>query len=275
MQRSALPFFAYGLFRPGELGFLRLKSFVTSCQPAVVSGELLVRDGLPIADPEGKGAVHGYLLHFDSSAGASAYRRIIEIEPDRQYRWGETVVDGVRANILWGKSPRKGSVLLHAEEWEGKKDPLLTSALDVVEETLHHSAGFEWDLKPLFRLQMAYLLLWSSIERYVSLRYHLGDKVSEKVSHLAEEPSFASALAEQVSEPRYVYRADRPTVRVNLDPRQPQSSLKYYYQIRSNITHRGKGVHQDHERMRHSLSELLEIFRRVLGKAFEDARLDA
>ena len=106
------------------------------------------------------------------------------MEPDRHYRWHQAPVEGTPANVLVGRSPEKGSVPCEDGEWNGWDDPLFTAALNVVEETLR-SQTFDWNLKPLFRLQMAYLLLWSSIERYVSLRYHLGDRVTEKVGQLA------------------------------------------------------------------------------------------
>jgi len=141
----------------------------------------------------------------------------------------------------------------------------------VVQETLTDSQKFNSDLKPLFRLQMAYLLLWSSIERYVSLRYHLGGKVSEKVNQLADEPPFAEALRREVTGTREVYRADRPTERAVLDPNQPRRALDYYYRVRSNITHRGKGVLRDHLILQYSLAELLPIFRAVLKAAQDDA----
>lgn len=154
-------------------------------------------------------------------------------------------------------------------------DPLLTVALDVAQETLASSKQFEWDLKPLFRLQMAYLLLWSSIERYVSLRYHLGDKVAEKVGQLANEPTFAAALKRYVTQGREVYRADRPQKKEILDPASPHKSLDYYYQVRCNITHRGKGVVGDYQILQSSLQELLAIFRDMLNAARDDASRDA
>ena len=130
---------------------------------------------------------------------------------------------------------------------------------------------FEWDLKPLFRLQMAYLLLWSSIERYVSLRYHFGDDATKKVGNLASETAFRIGLKDIVAESRNIYRADRPDEKEVLDPQSPEKALKYYYQVRSNITHRGKGVVRDHERLLKSTSELLSLFRRVLKAARADA----
>jgi hypothetical protein len=117
---------------------------------------------------------------------------------------------------------------------------------------------------------MSYLLLWSAIERYVSLRYHLGDKVMEKIKNLAKEPAFKKSLEKVVSENRQVFRADRPRVRVRLDPDNPTKSLEYYYQVRSNITHRGKAAIRDFEIMQMSLMELHEIFKNVLRAAFSE-----
>lgn len=272
-KQPQLPFFAYGAFRPGELAFHRLKPFVAETKREIVAGQLRLRDGLPIFVPGGSGKVSGVLLLFREGAATQAYQAIAELEPAKQYRWGEAIIGPVTANVLWGRFPNRGSIELE-EPWDGRKDPLFTSALDVVQETLAQNRRFEWNLQPLFRLQMAYLLLWSAIERYLSFRYHLGDAVWQKVQHLAEEPAFAEVLGKEVHDSRALFRADDPRQRVLLDPGNPAQSLEYYYQIRSNITHRGKAVVRDHDRLHDSLKELLAIFRHVLDRAFEEASLD-
>lgn len=198
------------------------------------------------------------------------------MEPDKHYRWHVAPVEGTPANVLVGRSPSKGSDHFEHAEWNGWSDPLFTDALDGVEETLG-SPGLlviDQDLKPLFRLQMAYLLLWSSIERYLSLRYHLGEKPNEKVRHLAGEAAFATGLHAHIDEKRrgeVVYRADRPGEKEVLDPESPEKAVRYYYQVRSNITHRGKGVVRDYDLLHDSLAELLPIFREVLEEAKRDA----
>lgn len=273
-ERTDFPFFSYGLFKPGQLGFLRLGEFVQQIEPnCILRGTLLERDGLPIIDERGNGKVRGTLIFFNPQSTSQAYQRIVEIEPDKHYRWGVGRVASEKdihdANVLFGRSPRKGSVPLEEPDWDGRKDPLFTSALEVVQETLKQNQTFEWNLKPLFRLQMAYLLLWSAIERYVSLRYHLGEEVSEKVNKLAEESAFAASLRKLVSEKRVVYRASKPIDKYCLDPSNPKESVNYYYQIRSNITHRGKSVVRDFDLLNKSLKELYEIFQNVLNAAFE------
>lgn len=274
-RRIDLPFFAYGLFRPGQLAFFQLRELVHRvADPAQVAGSLRLRDGLPIIHPEERGTVRGALLTFLPERTEAAYDRISAMEPDKHYLWRETSVNGISANVLVGRSPEKGSVPCEQAEWNGWNDPLFTAALDVVEETLK-SENFDWNLKPLFRLQMAYLLLWSSIERYVSLRYHLGDRVTEKVGQLAREAVFVTGLRSYVREKRTVYRADRPGEKEELNPESPDKAIRYYYQVRSNITHRGKGVVRDYDLLHASLAELLPIFRAVLKDAERDAGIAA
>lgn len=275
-DNSSLPFFAYGIFRPGQLGYFQLREFVHEiAEPLEIDGMLLLRDGLPIIDPNGTGRIKGVLLTFQATRADEAYGRIAALEPDKHYRWGTSLTKGVPANVLFGRSPKKGSVYCEDAEWNGWDDPLFTSALEVIDETLQSSQEFKWDLKPLFRLQMAYLLLWSAIERYVSLRYHFGDRVTEKVNQLACELAFGNGLKQHVKRSCEVYRADRPGQKVVLDPLAPEKALTYYYQIRSNITHRGKGVIRDHERVLEALSQLLPIFQGVLEAAHADASAGA
>lgn len=96
-----------------------------------------------------------------------------------------------------------------------------------------------------------------------------------KVSQLALEPAFAASLLQHVKTRREVYRADRPDEKEILDPQSPSKALNYYYQVRSNITHRGKGVVIDHDRVTKSLTELLSMFRDVLKQAENDAGYSA
>jgi hypothetical protein len=271
----SLPFFAYGIFKPGQLAFHQLKDLICKVEDSrEVNGDLLIRDGLPILDRDGEGKVRGALLFFKQGDEAKAYDRIAKMEPGKQYTWDVISLGGNQANVLAGRSAKRGSTPFEGTEWDGRDDPLFTAALEVVEETLTANRGFELDLKPLFRLQMAYLLLWSAIERYLSLRYHLGGDVEAKVKHLAKEESFRTAVKRFARGPRDVVRADRPQDKETLDPASPEEALRYYYQVRCNATHRGKAVVRDHETVEKSLSELLTIFQLVLSEAFRTNQLE-
>jgi hypothetical protein len=227
---------------------------------------------LAVGSDEDRDDVPGWLLWFKPESAIAAYTVIISIEPDRQYRWDAAEVQrqgvSVQVNVLVGRSPGKGSGPAEYRIWEGDKEPLFTVAVDVIEKSLERHSRFECDLEPFFQLQMAYMLLWISIERFVSFRYHLGDRVTEKVFKLADDPIFARALRDRVKEERWVYRSDDPSERESLSPDKPLKALKYYYQIRSYITHRGKTAVRDYEILRASLGELLGIYKDILKNVF-------
>ena len=61
---------------------------------------------------------------------------------------------------------------------------------------------------------------------------------------------------------------NKPTEKETLDSSDPKKSLNYYYQVRSNLTHRGKSAHNDFKIIKSSLDELYRIFVRVKDKAF-------
>lgn len=139
---ASLPFFAYGMFGRGELGWLRVRDFVVRLASAIVAGELLERDGLVILDPQGAGQVPGMVAFFDSQLASQAYAAIDELEPEHQYSW--TVLEAQVAeakttvNALVGRSPRKGSKPLEGP-WSGRTDPLLNAGLATVEQLIGES----------------------------------------------------------------------------------------------------------------------------------------
>jgi hypothetical protein len=279
-ENTLLPMFAYGVFQPGDLGFLRVKEFVARVDAATVAGELLIRDGLPLLKASSGTKVDGAMLSFRPEAAGRAYYRIIELEPDKQYEWQTvtacTAIGRVTVNTLVGRDIDNGSVPFENDRWRGRDDPFFRDALDVVAETLPPDDGSPApnDLKLLFRVQMGYLLLWSVLERYAALRYHLAGEIAGKVDQIAAERAFVEGLKEHVREVREVYRADNPEheKRCQLKSDSPKKSLRYYYQVRCNATHRGKAAAQDFRHLLSSSRELLAITHRLLEAAFQDAQ---
>jgi hypothetical protein len=268
-----LPFFAYGIFKPKQLCFGRISDLVKATSACTVRGALKERDGLPLLVLGNTSSRHikGYLIHFHAGQETEAYNRIVAVEPDEVYYWGTVEVNGFSANALLGKSPNKGSAdLEHCDDWDGRADPFFKQGLEEVKAILDSNREFDWEFKALLRLHMAYFLLWSAIERYTGLKYHLGTRATEKVMRLIDEECFADALKRHVKEQRApVYSTTKPaTGRERLDPANPKNSLEYYYQVRSNAIHRGKASRNDFDTLRKSLEELLAIFREVLDSAF-------
>ncbi len=275
-ERPDLPYFAYGLFKPGELAYGQLESLIEGVPAeAHVYGSLYVMDGLPLLKPGGLNLVRGYLLRFRKGETEDAYDTICAFEPPRHYCWHTIVLSGTgeRANVLIGIDPDKASVVYEGTEWSGRQDPVFTTGLSVVRQVVDQHAGEEFPSTPgravdwprLFRLQMAYLFLWSIIERYAGLAYGPKLRPEKKVEKFGLDPAFARALrVVKIRAIEEVCDARNPENCALLDVDDPASSLDYYRYVRHNVTHRGKGAWNDGERVRHSLCELHQIVGLVL-----------
>jgi hypothetical protein len=265
----SLPFFAYGLFKPGQLCFSRIRDVADRTVECTVSGILKERDGIPLlVIGRNYSNIKGYLIYFTARKEKDAYHRIIGIEPDEVYRWETIEVNDSRANALIGKREQRGSSdLEHFDEWDGKTDPFFKQGLEEVEAILKANSSFDWEFRSLLRLQMAYTLLWAAIERYAGLKYDLGKRVNEKVYQIAGEKCFTNALKKVVRDKRQVFSVT-DLEKYTLDPSDPEKSIRYYYQVRSNAIHRGKAVTRDFDTVKSSLEELLAIFKELLSESF-------
>lgn len=273
-----LPFFAYGLFKPGQLGFDSLRPNVLTVDGEEgMDGVLYERDGVPllVQRPEGsKNRVQGTLITFAPESVGEVYTSIASIEPECVYKWATlTTAKGIKANVLVATS-LEGAEEVPGGNWDGRKDPLFNEALDMVESMSGESPFEMGSVNRLLELQMAYMLLWTAIERYASLRYHLRKKVEAKLRHMDKEPGFQAAIAKYVQEERAVFstEAGKP---IWLRRNDARAARKYYYQVRCNITHRGKALMVDSVMLLDSIKELTAIFRDTLTSAFEECSLDA
>ncbi len=277
-ENLELPFFAYGAFKPGELAFTQIQQFLEQPPaPASALGSLKVRDGLPLCDERGDGSIRGSLLVFRESDRLVAYKTISRFEPSAVYFWKAATLSfpTVRANLLLGKKLDRGRPHdLEEDSWSFRLDPVFAHGLGVVETTAVHSAQdrflsappdhFDWPR--FFRLQMAYLLLWSAIERYSAFAYGPALSPQERIKALGNDPRFLSALRRQFSSlSQEVSDSRDPGQRSYLDTTRPERAVDYFYQVRSNLSHRGKGAWSDGEIVRQSLIDLLRIFKDMLS----------
>ena len=265
------PFFAYGIFKPGQLCFFRIKNLVNQVSSTEVDGSLKERDGVPLFIKEGNLPIKGFLITFKDGCEKEAYERINEIEPSKIYRWEEIIgSEETESNILVGRRELRGSSHLEGcTEWDGRSDPFFTDAIDIIEEIIKDNIECGSNHKPLLRLQMAYSLLWSSIERYAGLRYYLGKDAYQKVMNIVGEEKFAESLKKHVNGKREIF-STVDLKKYTLDENNAEKSLKFYYQVRSNVVHRGKVVYKDFNTMKYTLNELLNIFKDLLEDAWEE-----
>jgi hypothetical protein len=273
-----LPFFSYGAFKPGELAFSQIAPFLSARpESASVSGSLKVRDGLPLLDSSGGRRVQGFMLAFTKEKRLQAYETICRFEPKTIYLWKETELlsPAVRVNLLVGRKLDRGRAQeLEGESWSFRDDPVFTHGMRVVEAATQEWGQHPFDSAPpdhfdwarFFRLQMSYLLLWSIIERYSAFAFGPALSPEAKIKALGGDPGFISALRRHApAEARNVSDSRDPGERVLLDAADPAKAATYFYQVRSNLSHRGKGAWTDGEIVRQSLVALLTIFKDMLS----------
>lgn len=273
------PFFAYGIFKPGQLAYSRLEEYVKGDpKECTVKHALYERDGIPfVKEDDERYKTHGYMIQFEADKEELAYNLITETESEKYYRWETTNVfdnEGNEipggANILFGKNPTQSNPFLIANGvYDGNNDICFKYGIRLITTDMKNykkSSRFE----NFFKLQRNYLLLWTCIERYATLKYGKED-IRPNYIELAKEEVFDKSFKHFVKEKRVIHNSKKPTDKKRLDPEKPaEKSIDYYYQMRSNIAHRGKvlsGV--DERKLRKSLVELLNIFQCVLEDTYE------
>ncbi len=272
------PFFAYGIFKPGQIAYSRIENCVKSMYKEKIPHQLFLRDGVPFIsrNPEEYGSTWGFLIEFKEDSIIDAYDIICEVEPEELYYWKEIEVNGNPANALIGRKPSRSRPMMMGSSFDGRNDPYFNEAIEVIsegikeyKEDLKEIYNDHDELKNYFRLQRNYILLWAAIERYTSLKYGNNNKTSNN-EKLSEEPIFQQSLKYHIgkNEIRIIYRTDT-LKKIELDANSPKDSIDYYYTIRCNIVHRGKTPFNKGEIILKSLEELLNIFQDVLEDTFK------
>ena len=283
-----LPFFAYGIFKPGQLAYSRISEFVKNKYSDNIPYEMSYRDGVPLIlpDEDTNFFTQGYLIYFKEDQEREAYDIISETEPENLYEWKKIKVGNNDANVLMGKNVEKGCSPQNKMEYnpyyDGRYDPFFKEAIRLIERNLNKIKVKEKDknycpnVNDFFTLEMNYMLLWSAIERYSSLKYKFQGK-GENTKDFVKEDSFQKAFKKYVHRTDTVHNAEKLYPKTLNSPNNRNhilcyiNSIQYYYTVRSNVVHRGKMINmEDYNRLRLSLEELLLIFTDVLKDTFEE-----
>ena len=258
---TSKPLFVYGALKPGEIAHPQIAPFVRNAEPARLQGALLLlRDGLPFLDDDetGKSFVDGWLLDLD----VSGYEIVCSFEPRDLYKWSPTpalvqVVGGGgimrNSNVLLGRSERRGNPDPAGHVWHSRDDPVLRIAPKVAVD-MYSSLDEQWlfpgrertdqHWEQLFRLQAAYLLLWTTYERLMALRYGPALNPMRLIGLLESEPAFTEAFRAAGCQSGYSVFDSRDLHKVTVGS-YGEHALEAWYLVRSNLSHRGKGAHGD------------------------------
>ena len=272
-ERLDWPLFVYGALKPGLPAFEAIRTLVETFTRDVVTGELWVRDGLPLLSKSGHGSVDGYLLHWKPGQADNGYAAVCAFEPRKHYAWSEvTLKTGAQANALVIRFPTKGNPQrLDSSSWSLTNDPAFGPGLETVQRVLEEvdrmSDSDKWPR--FFRAQMAYLLLWSILERLSALCFGPGQDPMQRIKKLHELSGMKDLVSLTVQRKDKVFDSRNPKTDIRLDRTDAVKCFKYYYQVRSNLSHRGKGMFKEFDKVHCSLKELLAITQQYLGKLKE------
>lgn len=270
-----LPFFAYGFFKPHELAYNQIKEYCEGpAEEANVYGHFYEKDGAPILrldDRKNKqNKVFGAIIKFARSKQEKAYKRISDMEPSELYRWTTVIVckkeEEVEVNILVyagddtvngtvpGAEPMKGYIA----DWRCREDPLMGEGMNYLRNRYFHVlVKCQQDVKNgiprlsenfyenLFQMQMAYVFLWTIIDRYKSLKYGLDLKIGEGNRKLADDSYWQEAIKQVKAllgiKPIYLLEGGISSQGNSLK----KNLMGRFYDIRCNAVHRGKVVPKD------------------------------
>ena len=103
-----------------------------------------------------------------------------------------------------------------------------------------------------------------------------GNNPTKNINKIADNIYFQDAIElfiEKDRNPRKVfntYNLDRYILKLD----EPRKVVQYYYKVRSNITHRGKGIIDDYKIILKSYKELLKITEYVISKTTNECTAD-
>lgn len=207
-----LPFFAYGIFKPGQIAYKQIKRFCWG-EPIrkIVKYEMKYRDGVPLLEGEKNPnfSTKGFLISFDNPQ--KAYDKIGKSEPNELYEWAIIDADGTDANALVGKDTGLGCCDNREEaisDYDYRLDSFFNEAHTLIKRCVDDYNGVEEiDMEDFFHIQMHYMLLWSVIERFCSFKYGYFS-IGPNQLKLASEPIFENNL-KNVAREDEIYSSDK------------------------------------------------------------------
>lgn len=260
----SLPFIAYGSFKPGELRYNLIKEFVSEFKPVPIFGLMKEKDGVPVfftaeTKPYARFNYDAYEIYFKEGTEENAYQIISENEPNTYYNW----VEFQGCNILEGIKRLRGLIEFMDYSWSFKNDPYFSNGINACKQIIQShtlSKDYHQEYEEFFSAQAAYMLLWTIIERFCSIKYG-NISPNEKLKKLSNDNeidwTFLKIIISRIDS---IVRSDQKDNKIKLNPSTSvKNILNYYYGLRSNVVHRGKDVFVDIERIRLAFRELVEI----------------
>ena len=268
------PFFAYGIFKRGQLSHSRIRDCIDEIEPYEVNRKMRIKDGVPlIVNQESTKITKGQKISFLEDKRVDAYEAISATEPDTIFGWDTIDVGGDECNVLVGK--HYGGTIGHVDgggnyldDFDGSNDPFFNKVPKFICEELEKLESD--DDESIFKFQMYYMLLWTAIDRYCALKYEFSTSQGDILEQFYKDELFKQAVQELELEERGKIRSARDGGVFYYDLDRMDYVANFYYTIRSNVVHRGKEQNNKMNELKRSLNDLLDIFDLVIKKSFNE-----
>ena len=248
-----LPFFAYGVFKSTEIAYERIEAFVEEIEDCYFDKAFLaIRDGIPLLGHKEQLSeapdnfmdflgVAGEIIKFKDGQIFNAYRAIASLEPSSYYSWATAEIAGKKVNYLAGKKIFRGSEPLNHDEWSlTSHDPFISD----LDQMLDRLLDDEERQNNVVELQAAYIMIWSGIERLITLRYSMKKRTESDIKrHLCSNEKICDLFKGNLTKPevfRDIHASDQPRNKVSFKPGDVKKCIEYLRAIRHNVVHRGK-----------------------------------
>ncbi len=259
MAEKMSKLFVYGSLKPGELGFEQIESLVSIDGVAELHDfALYVRDGLPVIGKPALGdTVSGVLLSIQVGVEEEFWTAVTEYEGTTNYKLENSlpvILDGKEflAGVFVGRKMGKGNPERLYTSWSSKLDPIFSQSFPLLHHDIAENAlkftDVEYDpvgyWSQMNRLLAQYLLLVSILEHLTVVKFG-GSKKQDpmvRIRKLQQSQGFAKAfslLNDGKSNPP-INVSDSRAVEDSLSSSNPEQVLLAWYQVRSNLQHRGK-----------------------------------
>ena len=268
------PYFAYGIFKKGQLAYSKIADCVENVEPGEVPYKMNIRDGVPAIKKEYSDCnTIGDKIYFTDDKKVEAYKIISDTQLGNIYKWDTTDIDGETFNILMTENLNGTFVSFdknneYLGDFDGKNDPFFFKVPQFIREELD-KIDYE-DECAIFKIQMYYMLIWSAIDRYCALKYDVSKNQGDYLKALSKDTVFQQALYSINPEPRGSIHSARNATPLYFNINRPNFIVNFYYTIRSNVAHRGKEDGNKIDDLEKSLRDVLNIFDKMIENTFDD-----
>lgn len=299
MNALEKPLFVYGTLKTEEIAYHQIADLVERSVPASLKDfALYIRDGIPLVIPTQGQWVNGEIMYAKPNAYSELQRVVDDYEGVRLYEKREskaqldsgskgitpTLINGeIECYVYVGVNFEKGHAEPLHKPWSSVQDPIFSQSFPelfkeiklVVQNSNDPSPG-DYDWKLYNDLAGKHLLLVTIIERIAYLKFgeqytelkekDFNDRVMKRITELGKTKEFKSAYNRVKSEegiyPITVF--DSRNASKLLSTSKIGQAMEAWYQVRSNLQHRGKSAWRDFYVLRNSLTGLTNVTRFLL-----------